>query len=235
MRKDDLQKSKYFLLRGITAETYKNTRLPAWIKNELPNPRLKILDYGCGFGQTLIALKQEHFHYIFGIDIEATAIQHCRNSGLNVADIDPDHLQNPFGFKFDVILLNHIIEHIPKDKIIATLAFIRNDLLAINGKILLSVPNAQSNTGCYWAYEDWTHTTLFTSGSLLYVLRAAGFEKVNFLDTDCSAGKGFLSLLRKPLLALYRANHYFWNKVTCSYYHEPSPKIFSYEIKAMAL
>lgn len=234
MREDELQKSKYFLLRGISANTYKDARLPAWIKNELTNPNLKILDYGCGFGQTLIALRRENFHHIFGIDIEATAIQHCKSSDLNVAEIDPAHLQNPFGFKFDVILLNHIIEHISKDKIIATLAFIRNDLLAANGKILLSVPNAQSNTGCYWAYEDWTHTTLFTSGSLFYVLRAAGFEKVNFLDIDCSAGKGFISWLRKPLLALYRANHYFWNKVTCSYYHEPSPKIFSYEIKAMA-
>jgi len=26
----------------------------------------------------------------------------------------------------------------------------------------------------------------------------------------------------------------FWNKVTASYFHEPSPKIFSYEIKVMA-
>lgn len=234
MRDEELQKNRYFMLRGINAATYENVRLPAWIKTELTNPNLKILDYGCGFGQAMSALKRENFQHIYGVDIEINAIQHCRNNGFKVAELDPAHLQNPFDFKFDVILLNHIIEHISKEKIITTLDFIRRNLLQANGKILVSVPNAQSNTGCYWAYEDWTHTTLFTSGSLIYVLRAAGFDCVEFLDIDCLAGKGFISWLRKPFLVLYKANRYFWNKVTCSYYHEPSPRIFSYEIKAKA-
>lgn len=42
------------------------------------------------------------------------------------------------------------------------------------------MPNAQSNTDCYWAYEDFTHYTLFIAGSLLYVLREAGFTNIEF-------------------------------------------------------
>ncbi|MCS7232153.1 MAG: hypothetical protein RMJ67_08465 [Elusimicrobiota bacterium] len=144
-------------------------------------------------------------------------------------------MKNPFDFKFDVILLLHVIEHIPKDKVIETLSLIKKDFLAQNGMALIAVPNAQSNTDCYWAYEDWTHTTLFTSGSIYYVLRAAGFTEIEFLDIDCTLGLPIhKKLIRKFLLKLYIANKNFWNRVTSSSYHKPSPQIFSYDIKVKA-
>lgn len=100
---------------------------------------------------------------------------------------------------------------------------------------MIAVPNAQSNTGCYWAYEDWTHTTLFTSGSIYYVLRSAGFEKIEFLDIDCTLDCSILkSFVRKFFLMIYKLNKKFWNKITCSSYHLPSPEIFSFEIKVKA-
>ncbi|MGC9101323.1 MAG: hypothetical protein ACP5HC_08750 [Caldisericum sp.] len=40
------------------------------------------------------------------------------------------------------------------------------------------VRNVQSNTGAYWAYEDFSHFTLFTSGSIYYVLKMAGFDEI---------------------------------------------------------
>ena len=80
------------------------------------------------------------------------------------------------------------------------------------------------------------HHLLFTSGSLYDASKASGFSSVEFLDTDCTAGSSsFLKrVLRRFFLRLYRWNLGFWNKVTCSAYHEPSPQIFSYEIKALA-
>ncbi len=50
------------------------------------------------------------------------------------------------------------------------------------------MPNAQSHTGCYWAYEDFTHNTLFTAGSLLYVLKMAGFAHIEIIDKDALVG-----------------------------------------------
>lgn len=103
------------------------------------------------------------------------------------------------------------------------------------GGLCLQVPNAQSNTDCYWAYEDFTHNTLFTAGSLLYVLREAGFSDIKFIDVDGLAGRhGLKLLLVKTLLAIYRRNKMFWNKVTGSAYHAPSPVIYTWELKSMA-
>ncbi len=101
---------------------------------------------------------------------------------------------------------------------------------------MVSVPNAMSNTDCYWAYEDFTHTILFTAGSLYYVLRSAGFEYVEFLDVDCTLSSPFYKkMIKKFLLNLYKVNKLFLNKVTRSSYHIGDfPLIFSYEIKCKA-
>ncbi len=232
MKESQVKKNNYFEYRNIDSSLYENTVIPSWIKNELENKDIKILDYGCGLGQVLKALKEEEFTNCYGVDIEKSAIASCKENHLHVEELDLEKLANPFKFKFDVIILSHIIEHIPKDEIINTLSFIKNEFLADDGKLLIAVPNAQSNTNAYWAYEDWTHTTLFTSGSLYYVLKAAGFNSIEFLDIDCSMGdKGLKRSIRKFFLYLYKSNKSFWNKITCSSYHKPSLEIFSYEIK----
>jgi SAM-dependent methyltransferase len=231
----EIQKNNYFEYRQVDSSSYEAYKCPMWLKNELGELNLKILDYGCGFGQTLEALRVLNFKNLYGVDIENEAISHCLGKKLNIKQLDLENLKNPFEIKFDVIILTHVLEHISKDDIITTLSFIKKQFLAENGKLLIAVPNAQSNTDCYWAYEDWTHSTLFTSGSLFYVLKAAGFETIAFLDQDCTLGNSRIKILfRRFFLKLYRINKTFWNKVTCSYYHEPSPKIFSYEIKVKA-
>lgn len=235
MLEDKIQKNNYFEYRNIAEENYTNSQIPLWIEHEIDKKDTKILDYGCGFGQLLKALNKEGYLNIYGVDIEENALNSCKENNLDVERLDLENLKNPYNFKFDRIVCSHIIEHIPKNEIINTLAFIKNEFLATNGKLLIAVPNAQSNTGCYWAYEDWTHTTLFTSGSIYYVLKAAGFEKVEFLDIDCTLDSSKIkTLIRKFFLKLYKLNKNFWNKITGSAYHQPSPQIFSYEIKVKA-
>ncbi|MBL0306338.1 MAG: hypothetical protein IPQ25_09965 [Chitinophagaceae bacterium] len=80
--------------------------------------------------------------------------------------------------------MSHVLEHIEKEKIIDTLIHIRKNLLKKGGVFLLMVPNAQSYTGAYWRYEDFTHNIMFTAGSCIYVLKAAGFENIEFIDPD---------------------------------------------------
>jgi len=101
--------------------------------------------------------------------------------------------------------------------------------------LLIAVRNSQSNTDCYWEHENWTHTTIFTSGSIYYVLRSAGFTKIEFIDIDCTLGMPLLkAMVKKFFLGIYKMNKGFWNKVTGSSYHAPSPQIYSYEIKVKA-
>ncbi|MBK7370676.1 MAG: hypothetical protein IPJ09_04415 [Saprospiraceae bacterium] len=83
--------------------------------------------------------------------------------------------------------MSHVLEHIEKINIIDTLITIKSYLLAESGSFVVMVPNAQSVTGAYWMYEDFTHTTLFTSGSIYYVLKSQpknGFQKnILFLES----------------------------------------------------
>lgn len=57
------------------------------------------------------------------------------------------------------------------------------NLLNSKGKLYIAVTYVQANTGAYWFYEDFIHNFLFTSGSLIYVLKASGFDNILFLNS----------------------------------------------------
>ena len=239
--------SEYFEARGVSPETYKRASLPAYFKEvmcQLPK-NARILDFGCGFGQNLLAIKERNFNFtdsnggggkyqLLGIDINPKAIAYVQSVGIeamvceNIFDFRPQQ-------KFDLVIATHILEHLPKERLIEILSHFKSNILKEGGKMFIAVPNAQSHTGCYWAYEDFTHNTLFTAGSLLYVLKMAGFAHTDIIDKDALAGvKGVKRIIRKIFLKLYKLNFAFWNRITNSAFHAPSPQIFSYEIKALA-
>ncbi len=168
-----------------------------------------------------------------GLDICDEAIAFCQSQQMHV-----NQCQNILEYypceKFDLIIMTHVLEHFPKDQIIPVLKHFKKHLLTPNGKIYLAVPNAQSNTNCYWAYEDFTHHLLFTTGSLLYVAKMSGFETFEFLDPHCLEDlHGTKKILRQFFLSLYKFQFNFWNKITSSSFHQTSPQIFSYEIKML--
>ena len=226
---------KYFEYRKVSERSYESFEVPFWLKKRIPNKESKILDYGCGFGQSMASLQKSGYSNVYGVDIEDEALKYCEKANLNVKRLHLQKLDNPFDFKFDVILLSHVLEHIPKDAVIDTLKVIKQKFMSEESCLLIAVPNAQSNTDCYWAYEDWTHQTLFTAGSLYYVLKAAGFEGIDFVDVDSTEGRSVLQkCFRKLFLALYKGNKWFWNLVTNSGYYREFDDIYSYEIKCCA-
>lgn len=228
--------SDYFTLRNVDEEFYSQHSLPAYIKNILPdNKNAKILDIGCGIGITLNHLKNLGYNNLKGIDISEEAVAYCLKKNLDVEKNEILEYCNSSAEKYDLIIMSHVLEHIEKDKTIEILKNIRGKLLNENGALCLAVPNAQSNTGAYWAYEDFTHYTLFTSGSLIYVLKAAGFKSINFLDVKGIEGTGFLKkIIKLFFLKIYDIKNEFWNKITSSSFHQPSPRIYSFEIKVLA-
>lgn len=236
MSKKIFQEKEYFTLRGVAVKPEdQHARTPSYIKENLPkNKAARILDIGCGYGGFLLQLQHEGYTNIEGIDINKEAVDHCRGKGLRVFKID-----TIFGFeqtnhtsKYDFIIMTHVIEHILKQDIIPTLISIKS-LLAPEGKLYLTTPNAQSRSGTYWAYEDFTHEWIFTSGSLKYVLMAAGFSKVSFIDKDGTSNSRYKQL-KKIFLWLYERNHRFWNKITGAAYHPESPNIYTWELKVLA-
>ncbi|MGX2981748.1 class I SAM-dependent methyltransferase [Helicobacter sp. 23-1045] len=244
-------KNDYFSARGVGCGDYNDAKLAHYFKEVIEGlpANARILDFGCGFGQILNAIKHNNFawnsqnangggdlsknYQLLGIDINENAIEACKNLGIDAIKVD-DILKFSPKQKFDLIITTHCLEHLEKGQIIPILAHFR-EMLNENGSIFIAVPNAQSATGAYWAYEDFTHNTLFTAGSLIFVLKMAGFSKVDLIDKDALAGsKGIKRIVRKIFLRIYRSKIAFWNKITNSAFHAPSPQIFSYEIKAVA-
>jgi 2-polyprenyl-3-methyl-5-hydroxy-6-metoxy-1,4-benzoquinol methylase len=228
---------EYFELRGVNADVYATAELPVWLLEQIATApaAANILDFGCGFGQNVRALKQRGFSNVCGADVSPQALQHCRESGIEIFDVSKgfDELEAS-GRRFDFIVTTHVLEHIPKDQVIGVLTRLRG-LLSADGALLVAVPNAQAYTGCYWAYEDFTHHTLYTTGSLLYILRAAGFSTMELLDRHAVAGSKFpRRTVRLAFAALYRLNYRFWKKVLGSPTHISSVDVFTYELKMKA-
>ena len=225
----------YFRYRGITAGFYKNVTLPRYLINALPTDKsARICEVGCGFGQLLSAIRDLGYQNVFGIEPSQGAFDHACSRGLKVYKGTVAETAGLLPDKAQFVFMSHVLEHIPKAEIIPTLKLIKESILAPGGKLLIAVPNAQSFTGVYWRYEDWTHEMLFTSGSLLYVMRAAGFENAAIYDPDCMMNtRPWLKIFRKPLLSLYRLNYRIWMRATSSSIHQPSPMVFSFEVKAI--
>jgi SAM-dependent methyltransferase len=225
--------ASYFEARNVAFPDPRSTRLPPWFDRFMPKDRnARILDIGCGHGGMLSALARAGYANAEGVEIDEEAVSFCRRNGLKISSLDLLSSEALTLGKFDLIIMNHVLEHFPKDKIVEALRQIKN-LLNPGGELYIAVPNAQSNTGSYWAFEDFTHSTLFTSGSLFYVAKMAGFQNVEFVDVDCLAGvRQPIAMARSVLLYFYRLNYEFWNRVTRSQFHSSVP-IFSYEIKAL--
>lgn len=227
----------YLKYRNVRPEDYHNYTLPAYFSQVLPSDRnAVILDIGCGFGQMLNSLRSLGYSSLSGVDVSQPAVDYCVTSGLNVALIeDLDSFCDLATERFDFIIMNHVVEHLCKSQIIGLLSKIRVKLLKQGGRIFVTTPNAQSPTGCYWAYEDFTHSTIFTAGSLSFVLRSAGFEKVSLIDPLGIAGSHiFIRTIRSILVIFYSFYIRLLNVITNSSFHRSSPQVYTYELKALA-
>jgi len=234
----EIKKSAYFSNRNVDESTYSNYSLPRYLSPYFKetDKELNILDIGCGLGQMLNYLKSQGFKNLHGIDINEEAILACKKNGLDVEKVNDirEYTVND-SMKFDRIVMSHVLEHIEKEKIIDTLIHIRENLLKEGGVFLLMVPNAQSYTGTYWRYEDFTHTIIFTSGSCMYVLRSAGFAQIDFIDPDGTmhmqpVKRGIIKLL----LRYHKLKENIWNKILQTSFHKNSPRIYTFELKVAA-
>jgi SAM-dependent methyltransferase len=229
--------TSYFELRNISQEYYAQYTNPRWLRDQLSPiaADARILDFGCGFGQLITALKALGYSRAEGADVEPAAIAACRQHGDTVYDLRAEgRFYDLNQGQFDLVVTQHVLEHIPKSEVVETVRNLRL-LLSPKGVLVVAVPNAQAFTGAYWAYEDFTHQTLYTSGGIYYVLRAAGFGDIRFLDIDCSSGLGLLkSAVRRIVWKVYSAYYNLMCRLLVSPTHGPSPNIFSYEIKVAA-
>jgi 2-polyprenyl-3-methyl-5-hydroxy-6-metoxy-1,4-benzoquinol methylase len=164
--------------RGTTLkaawEGYSEYARLGWLPS---NKDARILDLGCGAGEFLEYLAAMDFSKTEGIDYSPEQLAWCRSRGLErltqVHDA-PAFLRERRG-QMACVVMNSVLEHIPKAEIIPLLETIRDTLMK-GGSLLLQVPNMANIYGLAARYLDFTHEVGFTEHSIRQVLIAAGFE-----------------------------------------------------------
>ncbi len=171
------------------------------LKPFLPQPseNLKILDVGCGMGHALLGLTRLGYPYVEGIDIDPKQIEACKRMNLRVCKVEnsADFLNSRKEY-YDVVILFDVLEHIAVSEQIETMRYVYQSL-RIGGRVVLKVPNASALFAARWRYIDYTHCTSFTQCSLEFVLKNAGFERIEIAQDAV--------LVKRPALRLWRKDN----------------------------
>lgn len=136
----------------------------------------RLLDVGCGNGRFLSAMRELGWE-VEGVEPDCEAAALAQNAfGLNVqktsleeASLEPE--------SFDVITLNHIIEHVRNPTLFLSKCF---ELLKGGGEVLLRTPNAES-VGHRLFKESWQpldvprHLYIYSSANIITLAKEAGF------------------------------------------------------------
>lgn len=200
---------RHYLLGRYYQPTLASSLLTLIIPNvpAIPSfvPGGRLLDVGCGTGDTILELKSLGWD-VYGMDIDANAVKIAHKRGLGNVSYGSyqDIARFPDRF-FDVIRLYHVIEHLDNPRL--CLSIIRKKLKP-GGELVVGTPNAGSVAakvfGSYWYNLDAPrHIFLFTPKNLEKMLTATGFSvsSVGF----CSAGGVLGSLQYLAREKLHRA------------------------------
>ena len=138
----------------------------------------KILDIGCGIGLLLYVAKKRGWE-ASGIEISKFASNFAKNK-LKLNVINSDNLDIYEDNFFDVIVVNHVLEHIENPLLILKQI---KEKLNINGILFIGVPNIN---GLYpkMQKENWsslqpsTHIYQFIPKTLKLLLGKVGFKHI---------------------------------------------------------
>lgn len=142
-----------------------------------------LLDVGCGSGRFILQMRSLGWNAC-GVDPDPAAVVHGLKAGLNVfqgsiIDLPPDS-------RYDVITLNHVIEHVPDP--IFLLAECKRRLTPRTGRLMIMTPNLNS-LGHRWFGRFWRgleiprHLMLFSATALRKCVARAGLT-VKLLSTE---------------------------------------------------
>lgn len=163
----------------------------------LPDEGCRVLDIGCGTGYAMLGMQQLGFKNVEGLDVDQSQVEACLRRRLQVtcSENSFEWLQNRKEH-YDVILMLDVLEHMPVAEQIAFMRAVYG-CLRPGGRVILTVPNANAMFACRWRYIDYTHYSSFTHYSLVFVLKNAGFSKVEIASDSLLKSRPSLRLWKK--------------------------------------
>lgn len=152
-------------------------------------PGMSVLELGCGNGLFLRFLDRIGVSDFGAVDGDARVLDevppHLRDR-VAISDFDAFFAAADPGRRFDRVVLFDVLEHFPADGAAALLRHIAS-VLAPGGKVVVRVPNMSSPLALGLQYNDVTHLSAFSPGSLSQVGRTAGFPQVAFFPQAYSS------------------------------------------------
>lgn len=152
------------------------------LKRHAPGGRL--LDVGCNIG-LLVEEAQRAGYEAWGIDLDPVAVSHGQSQGRRLTCGPVQGLEAPAG-GFDVIVVNHVLEHVP-----AVGEFLRalETRLAPGGVLAVNVPNyagwvprmMKANWGALWPHQ---HVWQFTPATLRALVERETGLRCRAMDTS---------------------------------------------------
>lgn len=137
------------------------------------NKSARILDLGCGKGELLEWLSEKGYDCLTGVD----RIHYEGECSFQKINCDLFfYLQNSER-KYDLIIMRHVIEHIPKNRLqeLVNLLYLQ---LKDDGTLIIDTPNAGFILAASQRYADLEHEVMFTKETLEELLKPSFEVKI---------------------------------------------------------
>lgn len=166
--------SRYYAARGFDPEHARAVRshyLPFLEGREL------LVELGAGRGE-LLELAAGRVGRVVGVDADAGMCRVLRDKGLEAVQADASAFLGTTELRPDVVVLAHLIEHLPVDAAFDLLTAIA-EVTPPAGRVIVVTPNPACLavlTNDFWS--DPTHARLYTTELLEFLVSQAGFDVV---------------------------------------------------------
>jgi 2-polyprenyl-3-methyl-5-hydroxy-6-metoxy-1,4-benzoquinol methylase len=187
----------------------------------VPSGVNRVLEIGCGYGQTLLMLKKRNLcKETVGIElVESVASEASKNvDRIYALNVEKSELPSELG-EFDLILLLDVLEHLVDPW--GLLLKLKSNCLSKKGKVIISLPNARHFglvlpllSGSFDYVEsgilDKTHLRFFTKKSAIALVKSAGLnvEKIKRKSLNLNLNSGKLNFVTFGLFSDFIATHY---------------------------
>ena len=185
---DQTQYTETYVSPNDTGHKYNRDNLKSWafLEQHTSGPG-KLLDIGCGSGGLLYPARQAGWE-VRGMELSEQTAKNIRDDqGFDVIVSNFLEYDNPDGDQYDVVVLRHVLEHLPDSRLAMTKI---GELLVDGGLALLEFPNTRSVSYSIKRHlknrglknkkysTDWRpgHCNEFCRESFNYLLEETGFE-----------------------------------------------------------